>query len=153
MIPHHLCLQGNPGVKTIPVYLASGVEPLIAKRRAYDLGTSIGRAIRSFAGRDRVVIIGSGGMSHWVGMPEMGRVNPEFDRRVLSLIEAGDAEALISLDDAEILAQGGNGALELRNFLCALAALGPGARGTTIAYEPSPAWITGLGFSELRAAA
>jgi protocatechuate 4,5-dioxygenase beta chain len=153
MIPHHLCLRGNPGVRTVPVYLASGVEPLIAKRRAYELGASIGQAVRSFAGRDRVVVIGSGGMSHWVGMAQMGRVNPEFDRRILTLIEAGDAEALIELDDAEIVEQGGNGALELRNFLCALGALGPTARGATIAYEPSPAWITGLGFAELRAAA
>jgi protocatechuate 4,5-dioxygenase, beta chain len=153
MVPHHFCLAAHAGLATVPVYLASGVEPLIAKRRAYDLGGSIGEAVRSYPGAERVVVIGSGGISHWVGTAEMGRVNSEFDRRVLSLLERGDTRALIELDDAEIVREGGNGALEIRNFLCALGALGPAARARTIAYEPSPAWITGLGFSELLAAA
>ena len=57
------------------------------------------------------------------------------------------------MPDAEILKQGGNGALEVRNFLCAMGALGPGVTGEVIAYEAVPAWITGLGFAELKAAA
>lgn len=154
MIPHHLCLGGDADVKTVPVYLASGVAPYLPKRRAHDLGKAIGAAVRSFDGDDRVVVMGSGGISHWVGQAEMGRVNPEFDRWVLQRVEAGDANALIELDDADILRQGGAGAMEIRNFLCAMGAVSTagGLSARTLAYVPSPAWITGLGFSELLAA-
>lgn len=151
MIPHHLCLTGGADIKTVPVYLASGVAPYLPKRRAFELGKAIGSAVRSFDGDERVVIMGSGGISHWVGQAEMGRVNPEFDNWVLQCVEAGDAEALIELEDTDILNRGGAGAMEIRNFLCAMGAVSTaaGLSARTIAYVPSPAWITGLGFSEL----
>lgn len=146
-LPARLCLK--PHVSVIPVYLASGVDPFLSLRRAYDLGGSILRAVKSWPQETRIVVIGSGGLSHWVGMPQQGRVNPAFDRQILDWLVAGDAERLIELTDEQILDQGGNGAMEIRNFLCAMAMV-PGAEGTVIAYEPVPEWITGLGFAELR---
>ena len=53
---------------------------------------------------------------------------------------------------AEECIEGGNGALEIRNFVAALCAL-PGSDGEVIAYYPVPEWITGLGFVELHPAA
>ena len=153
MIPHRLCIAPGDAVRTIPIYLASGVEPMIAKQRALALGRMVGDAVRAYDGDERVVVIGSGGISHWVGMADMGRVNETFDRHLLDLIVAGDSGAIAAMADADILEQGGNGALEVRNFLCAMGALGPGVTGEVIAYEAVPAWITGLGFAELRAAA
>jgi protocatechuate 4,5-dioxygenase beta chain len=153
-IPYQLCIKPNAGMKTIPIFLASGVDPTIRKRRAHDLGKMIGEAVRSMPGDEKVVVIGSGGISHWVGSAPMGKVNEAFDREILALVEAGDAEALIAMDDAEIMEKAGNGALEIRNFLCAMGAVAaPGLKARTIAYEPIPAWITGLGFSALEAAA
>ena len=146
-LPARVCLK--PHVAVIPVYLASGVDPFLSLRRAYDLGSSILRAVQSWPQETRVVAIGSGGLSHWVGMPQQGQVSPDFDRKILGWLVAGEAERMIELTDAEILDQGGNGAMEIRNFLCAMAMV-PGAGGTVIAYEPVPAWITGLGFAELR---
>ena len=64
------------------------------------------------------------------------------------MIEAGDVEALIALSDAEVEEKAGNGALEIKNFICAMA-MTPKARGRTIGYEPMPELITGLGFAEL----
>jgi protocatechuate 4,5-dioxygenase beta chain len=152
-IPHDLIVAKVPGVRTIPVMLACGVDPYLPKRRAFELGRNIADAVASFEGPARVAIIGSGGISHWVGTAEMGRINPDFDRMVLAALERGDAEALIGLDDATILAEGGNGAMEIRTFICAMGALGPGCRAEVIAYEPVPEWVTGLGFAELRRAA
>lgn len=153
MIPHKLCIASNPGVRTVPIYLASGVEPLVAKERALALGRMVGDAVRDFAEDSRVVVIGSGGISHWVGTSEMGRVNEAFDRHMLDLVVAGESDTIAAMPDAEILAQGGNGALEVRNFLCAMGAMGPGLQGEIIAYAPVPEWITGLGFAELKVAA
>lgn len=150
-VPARVCALVNPSVKGIvPVYLASGVEPLIPLRRAHALGGLIRDAVGAWPGDERVVVVGSGGISHWVGLPEMGQVNEDFDRWVLDCVIRGDAESLMALSDADILMRAGNGALEIRNFLCAMGAL-PAATGRLIAYEHGPEWVTGLGFAEFGA--
>lgn len=150
-IPHRLMVVPNEGMTTIPIMLAAGVDPYLRKRRAFELGRLVHKAIRSYPGDDKVIIVGSGGISHWVGNEHSGRVNSEFDRMVLDAVVAGDAEKLIGLDDDYIVEHGGNGAMEIRTFICAMGAMGP-VRGEVIAYEPVEAWITGMGFAELRAA-
>lgn len=148
-VPARLCALPNPSMKAVvPVYLASGVEPLIAKQRAYEVGQAIRRAVEAWPEDERVVVLGSGGISHWVGLPEMGKVNSEFDRMVLDCVERGDHQTLIGLDDQEILRTAGNGALEIRNFICAMGAVNA-SRGSVIAYEAGPEWVSGLGFAEL----
>ncbi len=151
MVPWQLCIQPAGQLKAIPVYLASGVEPLLPKQRAFDLGAAAARAVEKFPGNQKVAVIGSGGISHWVGMAEMGRVNEEFDRWVLEQLSSGNARALIDLDDDDIIKKGGNGALEIRAFLFAMGFTGA-RTGAVIGYEPAPEWITGLGFAELHAA-
>ncbi len=147
-IPARLCVLPNAGTNVIPVYLASAVEPLISKRRAYEIGVQIRKAVESWPDDERVVVIGSGGISHWIGLPRMGQVNESFDRWVLDRIEEHDYEALINLDDAEILEVAGNGALEIRNFLCALGAMGSSGN-RVLHYANGPEWVTGLGFMEI----
>ena len=137
---------------TIPVYLACGVDPYIPLPRAAQLGAQIRDAVASFGADERVVIIGSGGISHWVGMAETGRVDEEFDREILALGVSGDLAALSAYSDEEIMRRAGNGAMEIRNFACAMAAV-PNATGEIVAYAPVPEWVTGLGFLELKAGA
>jgi len=151
-IPVHLAVRTVPGLKAIPVYLNAGVAPYIPNRRAYQVGESIRRAVESFEGGDRVVVYGTGGISHWVGATGMGRVNAELDQRILDLCTAGDVEGLIALPDEIIEEQGGNGCLEIKNWLCAMGAM-PGAKADVILYEAMQAWITGMGFAELKMAA
>jgi len=138
------------GVKVIPLYVAAGVMPVIRTQRCIDLGQMIRRAVESFPGNERIVIFGTGGISHWVGDAQMGRVNTEFDEKVLRMIESGDYEGLAAMPDDYVLEQGGNGALEIRNFIVAMAAFAP-KKATVLAYEPMPPWITGLGLAELAA--
>lgn len=151
MIPVQFAVRPNPGIRTIPVYLNSGVDPLISTRRALQIGQSIGAAVRSWDGAERVAIFGTGGISHWVGMAQMGHVNVEWDRRILDLVARGDVESLIALSDAEILRDAGNGALEIKNWVCAMGAAGSRS-AEILAYEPIPQWICGCGFAELKAA-
>lgn len=148
-LPARICALPNPKVQSIiPVYLASGVQPLITMRRAYQVGQGLLASIESWPENERVVVIGSGGISHWVGMAQMGKTNEEFDRWVLDCVARGDAESLICLSDEQVLAQAGNGALEIRNYVCAMGAM-PSKYGKIIAYENSPEWVAGLGFAEI----
>ena len=149
-VPARVCALPNASVRgVIPVYLASGVAPFISMRRAHALGGLIREAVAAWGDDERVVVIGSGGISHWVGLPQMGRVNEAFDRKILDCVLSGDAGPMLALSDDEVLEQGGNGAFEIRQFLCMMGAL-PGMQGELIAYEHGPEWVTGLGFAEVR---
>lgn len=152
-IPHQFVVQ--PAEKalgrtlpSIPVYLACGVDPFISFERCVDLGEQIRAAVESFDEDERVVIIGSGGISHWVGTVEMGQVGEDFDKEILQHGVNGDLKALCSYSNEEILRRGGNGAMEIRTFAVAMAAV-PNPKGEVIVYEPVPEWVTGLGFLEL----
>ncbi|MGC0416856.1 hypothetical protein [Embleya sp. AB8] len=149
VIPYDLVVRAS-NARVVPVYLASGVEPLLSMTRAAEVGAAIRAAVEAYDRDVRVAVLGSGGISHWVGTPEMGRVNAEFDRTVLDLVARGDLAGLCALDDATVRAEGGNGAQEIRNFAAAMAAVGP-CRGEILGYEAVPEWITGLGFAALTA--
>lgn len=72
-------------------------------------------------------------------------INPEFDRAFLKLVDAGDLRPVLGRTTADIDAEAGNGAQEIRSWIAMLAALGPGARGETLAYAAVPQWLTGMG--------
>ncbi|WP_428381941.1 protocatechuate 3,4-dioxygenase [Nevskia ramosa] len=151
MIPVHYAVRPIEGLRTIPVYINSGMDPVIPSRRAYDIGRLIGDAVAAWPGSERVAIYGTGGISHWPGTAQMGRINEDWDRMVMALVESGDVNALLALSDEDILRDGGNGGLEIKNFLCAIGAMRD-VRGETIAYEAVPEWVSGLGFMELKRA-
>jgi protocatechuate 4,5-dioxygenase beta chain len=150
-IPQQLVVAPAGDLPVIPFYLACGVDPVIPMRRAAHLGRLVRSAVEAWPGDERVVVIGSGGISHSVGEADMGRVNTEFDQMILELVAKGDVEGLCALSDDDVVRDGGNGALEIRNFAAALSAV-PNPRGELIAYRPVPQWITGLGFVEVCAA-
>ncbi len=151
-IPEHLVVEplraAGMDIKTVPVYLACSVDPYIKIKRAAELGAQIRQAVETFSDDERVVVIGSGGISHWVGSALMGRVNETFDSEVIGYALEGDLDALCGLSDQYILEHGGEGGMEIRNFACAMGAV-PGARGELLGYEAVPEWVTGLGFVQL----
>jgi protocatechuate 4,5-dioxygenase beta chain len=148
MIPFHFSIAPLEKVRTVPIYINSGIEPLIPNRRAYEIGCIVGDAVRSWPGSERVAILGTGGISHWPGMKEMGQVNEAWDRKVIDLAVRGDVQSLIEMKDEDILAAGGNGGLEIKNWMFAMGACGP-CRGELIAYEAVPEWVAGCGYLQL----
>lgn len=75
------------------------------------------------------------------------RISPDFDRRFLGMLAAGDTAALramCAMSSAELEEQAGNGAQEIRSWIAMAASLGP-FRGTTLAYAPIEEWLTGMG--------
>jgi len=111
-------------------------------RRCHQLGVFVGNFIRSRRSTERVAIMATGGISHWVGTPDHGRINADWDHWVLDHIARADVEPLLRLGWAEIERDGGNGGQEIRNWIAALGAV-PGWKGEVLAYEPVAEWITG----------
>lgn len=58
-------LVPNLDIPIVPVIVNSGCPPLPSFERSFDFGRAVGEAIAESAGVERVVTIGSGGMSHW----------------------------------------------------------------------------------------
>jgi len=135
----------NPGWRTpvVPIVQNCGVAPMPTLGRCYRLGGALRRAIEAWPAPDRVALIGAGGLSHWVGMPGMGRIDADWDRWFLGRLAAGRAEEVLALTDAE-LERAGNGAHEIRSWLTVAGAM-PGKPARILAYEPIAPWVTGMG--------
>jgi protocatechuate 4,5-dioxygenase beta chain len=153
MVPYHFSGSAGKGQgrQVVPIYLSCAVEPFLSSSRARTIGAITGDAIRSFAGSRRVAVLGTGGLSHWVGMARMGDVNEDWDRRVLDWVQRRDLDALVHMTDQEIIDEAGNGALEIKNWIFAMAAIG-NVRCQLISYTPVTEWVSGCGFVELLAA-
>lgn len=137
---HFLMPEGD--VPIVAVYTNCGAPPLPTPRRCREVGAFVGEFIRSRPAGERIALVGTGGLSHWVGTPETGRINPDFDQRVLDHVARGDVESLSRLTHDEIEREGGNGGQEIRNWIALLGAV-PGWKGEVLAYEPVAEWITG----------
>ena len=146
-------------IPVVPVFQNANTEPLPPLWRCAQLGELLREVIEHRPATERVVVLGTGGLSHWVGTPEMGRINTDFDDQFLQHVRAGDLPAILALKTADVLAEAGNGAPEIRNWVTAMAAasVGPaqdGApartpRGVVLAYESVPDWATGIALARL----
>jgi hypothetical protein len=137
---HFLLPEGD--IPIAPLYTNCAAPPLPAPRRCHAMGAFVGSFIRARPATERIAVLATGGLSHWVGTPETGRVNPEWDHWVLEHVARADVDALLRLTPAEIERDGGNGGQEIRNWIALLAAV-PGWKGEVLAYEPVSEWITG----------
>jgi aromatic ring-opening dioxygenase catalytic subunit (LigB family) len=117
------------------------LPPLPSVRRCYDFGRMVGEAIRAWESPRRVALLGTGGLSHAVGTPDMGRVDAAFDARLLDLLCA-NSPALCDITDAEMDAAG-NGTHEIRNWVAVAGAVA-GAKGEVIMYENVPGCGSGM---------
>jgi hypothetical protein len=141
-------LMKDLDIPLLPIYVNCTVPPLPSHERCRAFGTALGEALRRQSIAQRVAIVGTGGISHWVGLPQTGLINEAFDQDFLRLFEAGELDAIVGLDSDKVIAEAGNGAAEIRNWLIAAAAA-QASKGTRLAYEPVSAWKTGIGLVEL----
>ncbi|MFF0771306.1 hypothetical protein ACFYUK_20635 [Nonomuraea wenchangensis] len=127
----------------VPLFVNCNTPPLPSLGRCLELGRALRDSIRDLPGDQRIGVIGTGGLSHWVGLPRFGDINEAFDHTLLDLLVQGRLDEIARWDDAWIEQEAGNGALELRTWLIAAAAAGGPAR--VLAYEPMAAWTVGIG--------
>ena len=151
-VPYLKVIKELDDVKMIPVYVAAGVMPLIKPKRCVQLGEMIADAVAASPGDERVAIIGTGGLSHWVGAADMGKVNEEFDHEMIDMIKRRDIDAMLALTDEYVLETAGNGAFEYRNWLVAMGAV-KNYELDLLCYEPISPWVTGTTLVEFKFAA
>lgn len=134
-------------IPVVPVWQNASTPPLPPLWRSAAFGGCIREFITRWPTAERVVLVGAGGLSHWVATPGMGHINTEFDRRFLAAIQSGDLDNITSMKLSDVITEAGNGAPEIRNWITVMAAA-PGP-GIVLAYEPIPDWATGIAVAEL----
>ncbi|MGH9114807.1 MAG: protocatechuate 3,4-dioxygenase, partial [Acidimicrobiales bacterium] len=78
-------------VPLVPVALNAYYPPNVPTPvRCWSLGAALGRALMAWPGSERVALIASGGLSHFV-------ISEDLDRRVLDALAASDEEAVAGL--------------------------------------------------------
>ncbi len=121
------------------------LAPLPSLKRCYDFGRMVGQAIRSWDSPRRIAILGTGGLSHAVGTPDMGKVDQQFDKKFLDLLCQQDP-AMFDITDVELDAIG-NGTHEIRNWIAVAGAV-EGAKGEVVMYEE--ALVVGFGMMQFQ---
>lgn len=147
-----LVLDPADAVPTVLLYINSGMPVPPSPRRAYGLGRVLADYVAAHrpAG-ERTVVVGLGGLSHWLRMPGEGTIAADFDKAFLAKLECGEAEAFAEQNSCDdIIAAAGNGGLEILSWLTAAGSC-HGGLGKRIFYEPIAQWITGVGAIELHA--
>jgi protocatechuate 4,5-dioxygenase, beta chain len=109
-------------VQTVPVCINTVQYPLPSARRCFKLGKALGEAIASWDADLRVVVIGTGGLSHQLDGQRAGFVNKDFDLAFMeSLIS--DPEWATKYSIEELVELTGTQGVELLMWLATRAAL------------------------------
>jgi protocatechuate 4,5-dioxygenase beta chain len=100
----------NP-IKTVPICVNTVQHPVPTPMRCYRFGQAIGRAIAAFPGAEKVVILGTGGMSHQLDGKRAGFINKKFDLMCMEKI-VDDPEELAKISTADLIQEAGAQGLE-----------------------------------------
>jgi protocatechuate 4,5-dioxygenase beta chain len=118
-------LYGQPKewpVKVIPLAVNVVQYPPPTGNRCYNLGKSIRKAVDSYPDDLRVVIFGTGGMSHQLQGPRAGLINAEFDAKFLDRLPT-DPVALSRISHLEYMREAGSEGIEMVMWLIMRGAL------------------------------
>lgn len=138
LVDHAFCLpmallwpdadaKGSWPVTTVPVCLNTVQFPLPTAARCYKLGEAIGRAVASWDSDARVVIIGTGGLSHQLDGQRAGFINKEFDLQFMQSLVSDPAWAT-RFSIHELVEKVGTQGIELLMWLTTRAAMPGPAR-------------------------
>src|ERR1019366_10367016 len=107
-VPMSLFWKNNSygNVRTIPVCINTVQHPNPTPARCYKLGQAIGRAIESWDEDVRVVVLGTGGMSHQLDGERAGFINKKFDLLCMDKI-VNEPEVLTRYSIHELVRQAG----------------------------------------------
>ena len=108
--------------KVIPLCVNVIQYPPPTGHRCFMLGKAIRKAIDSFDRDLRVVIFGTGGMSHQLQGPRAGFINKVFDNNFLDHF-AKDPQSLVKIPHLDYLREAGSEGIELVMWLIARGAL------------------------------
>jgi protocatechuate 4,5-dioxygenase beta chain len=113
---------GSCPVKIVPISINTVQHPLPSVSRCLKLGRSIGRAIESYEKDLRVMIVGTGGLSHQLDGERAGFINKAFDQLCMDKI-VSDPDALTRYTIPQLVEQAGAQGVELLNWVAMRGAL------------------------------
>ena len=130
-------------VRVIPLAVNVIQYPAPTGHRCHMLGKAIRKAVEDWDEDLKVVIFGTGGMSHQIQGPRAGLINKEFDTAFLNDLSR-DPERLARIPPIEYLREAGAEAIELVMWLVMRGALGDNVREAYRFYH-IPASSTAVG--------
>jgi protocatechuate 4,5-dioxygenase beta chain len=113
--------------KVVPLAVNVVQYPPPTGNRCYELGRAIGRAVKSYHEDLKVVVFGTGGMSHQLHGERAGLINREWDTRFLDDL-ARNPERLKRIPFLEYVRETGAEGIEMVMWLIMRGALGDNAR-------------------------
>ena len=123
-VPMNL-LFGSPKewpCKVIPLAVNVVQFPPPTGNRCFNLGKAIRKAVESFPEDLRVVIFGTGGMSHQISGPRAGLINSEFDKAFLDGLTK-DPKGLTQIPHVKYMREAGAEGVEMVMWLVMRGAL------------------------------
>lgn len=113
----------QPEIKTIPLMVNVVQHPMPTPARCLKLGQALGHAVASFPDNLKVVVLGTGGMSHQLDGQRAGFINRDFDLKCMEqIVEA--PEKLAELSNLDLVREAGSQGPELILWLVMRGALG-----------------------------
>jgi 2,3-dihydroxyphenylpropionate 1,2-dioxygenase len=158
---------GEKPLPIVPIAQNCNFPPLPTFARSYEVGAKLRNAIEA-GPPGRVVVVGTGGLSHWVGteeqqqfrrrpagtrvnaksggattIDEIGPINEAFDRDFIATVCSGATRSFVQeWNNERVYVDAGNGAQEIRNWIL-LAGVMHDSKARLLAYEPVREWLTG----------
>jgi len=130
LVPMNLCFPSTKSgwpVKSIPLQVNVVQHPLPTARRCLKLGQALRRAVESFPSDSKVVVLGTGGMSHQLQGRRFGFMNEKFDQWFMDELEK-NPEGLAEISHHKIMEEAGAEAVELIMWLTMRGAVAPKAK-------------------------
>jgi len=109
-------------VRVVPIAVNTVQYPFPSAARCFHLGQAVGRAIEAWSEDIRVVVLGTGGLSHQLDGTRAGFINKAFDLMCMDKI-VNEPESLIKYTTVELVREAGVQGVEFINWLAARGAL------------------------------
>jgi len=109
-------------VRVVPVAINTVQYPFPSPSRCFRLGQAVGRAIEAWERDIRVLVLGTGGLSHQLDGERAGYINKQFDLMCMDKL-VNDPEALTRYSAVDIVREAGVQGVELVMWLAARGAL------------------------------
>ncbi len=124
-LPMKLLWPEGDGIPIVPVCINTVQFPLPSARRCYKLGEAVGAAVEAWQSDKKVLVIGTGGLSHQLDGERAGFINKDFDLAFMESLIA-DPKWATQFSNEELVEKSGTQGIELLMWLATRAAL-PGA--------------------------
>ena len=115
--------RGEDQVKTVPFCVNTVQHPLASPKRCLDIGRALGRAVVSYPEDLKVVIVGTGGLSHQLDGERAGFINKAFDLECMDKIIT-EPDAYRGMTIHELVRQAGAQGAEFILWLIMRATMG-----------------------------